>query len=101
MLQTTALQVVVKLLVSPGPIETPLYPQFESLMGKAQSDWTKAQTGRAASAGEIAEVVDLLLTADCGWLNGVDIPVDGGFTAGMESGWVDLAQAPVMQQRSS
>lgn len=86
--------------VSPGPIETPLYPQFESLMGAEQSEWTKAQTGRAATANDIAEVVDLLLTAECGWLNGVDIPVDGGYTAGMQSGWIDFAQSPVMRNRS-
>jgi NAD(P)-dependent dehydrogenase (short-subunit alcohol dehydrogenase family) len=87
--------------VSPGPIETPLYPQFESLMGKTQSDWMKAQTGRIADAQDIAEVVDLLLTGQCGWLNGVDIPVDGGYTAGMESGWVDFSQSPIMRDRSS
>ncbi len=85
--------------VSPGPIETPLYPEFESLMGKAQSDWMAAQTGRIASANDIAEVVDLLLTGECGWLNGVDVPVDGGYTAGMESGWVDFSQSPIMQSR--
>ncbi len=86
--------------VSPGPIETPLYPQFESLMGKAQSDWSKAQTGRAADANDIAEVVDLLLTGECGWLNGVDIPVDGGYSAGLQSGWIDFSQSPVMQARN-
>ncbi len=86
--------------VSPGPIETPLYPQFESLMGKAQSDWSKAQTGRAASATDIAEVVDLLLTGECGWLNGVDIPVDGGYSAGLQTGWIDFSQSPVMQARN-
>ena len=87
--------------VSPGPIETPLYEQFESLMGKAQSDWSKAQTGRAATPGDIAEVVDLLLTGECGWLNGVDIPVDGGYTAGLDTGWVDFSQSPVMQARKA
>ena len=83
--------------ISPGPINTPLFPQFESLMGKAQSDWMQAQAGRAASAGDIAEVIDLLLTAECGWLNGVDIPVDGGYSAGLESGWVDFSQSPLMR----
>ena len=85
--------------VSPGPIETPLYPQFESLMGEAQSEWMKAQAGRAASPNDIAEVVDMLLTAECGWLNGVDIPVDGGYSAGIDSGWVDFTASPIMQQR--
>ena len=85
--------------VSPGPIETPLYPQFEALMGKAQSDWSKAQTGRAASASDVAEVIGLLLLNRCGWLNGVDIPVDGGYTAGIDSGWIDFSQSPIMQRK--
>ena len=84
--------------VSPGPIETPLYPQFESLMGKAHSEWMQAQTGRAATANDIAEVIDLLLTGTCGWLNGVDLPVDGGYTAGMESGWIDFSASPIMNR---
>lgn len=86
--------------VSPGPIETPLFPQFESLMGKAQSDWMVAQTGRIADANDIAEVVDLLLTGECGWLNGVDVPVDGGYAAGIDAGWVDFAASPLMQARN-
>ena len=46
--------------VSPGGIDTPLTPQFEALMGKAQSDWTNAQTGRAATPDEMGadEVAD-------------------------------------------
>ena len=55
--------------VSRGPIDTPLYPEFESIMGKAQSDWSRAQAG-TAEPNDIAEVVALLLTGDCGWLNG-------------------------------
>jgi NAD(P)-dependent dehydrogenase (short-subunit alcohol dehydrogenase family) len=68
-------------------------------MGKAQSDWTKAQTGRAATPEDIAEVLDMLLTRPCAWLNGVDIPVDGGYSAGIETGWIDFASSPVMRRR--
>ena len=84
--------------VSPGPIDTPLYPEFESIMGKAQSDWSRAQAG-TAEPNDIAEVVELLLTGDCGWLNGADIPVDGGYWAGIESGWIDFAASPAMMAR--
>ena len=84
--------------VSPGPIDTPLYPEFEAIMGKAQSDWGKAQVG-TASPNDIAEVLDLLLTGECGWLNGVDIPVDGGYAAGLQAGWIDFANSPVMKAR--
>lgn len=87
--------------VSPGVIDTPLYPQFESLMGEAQSHWLIAQAGRSAKPGDIAEVLEFLTTGDCGWLNGVDIPVDGGYTAGVESGWIDFNQSPLMVQRTA
>ena len=86
--------------VSPGVIDTPLYPQFESLMGKAQSHWMIAQAGRSATPDDIAQVIDLLCTGESSWLNGVDIPVDGGYTAGIESGWIDFTQSPLMLDRA-
>lgn len=81
--------------VSPGNIDTPLYPQFEALMGEEHSRWMIAQAGRTSTPGEIAEVIDMLLTSRCARLNGVDIPVDGGYTAGLESGWIDFAASPI------
>ena len=85
--------------VSPGGIDTPLTPQFEALMGKAQSDWTNAQTGRAATPDEIAEAVEMLLFAPR-WINGVDLPVDDGYSAGLDAGWIDFRQSPVMRARA-
>jgi NAD(P)-dependent dehydrogenase (short-subunit alcohol dehydrogenase family) len=87
--------------VSPGVIDTPLYPEFEALMSKPQSDWMIDQAGRSATPDDIAEVIDLLCTAACGWLNGVDIPVDGGYSAGIESGWIDFNQSPLMSEREN
>lgn len=85
--------------VSPGVIDTPLYPQFESLMGEAQSHWMIARTGRSATPDDIAQVIDLLCTGECSWLNGVDVPVDGGYSAGIESGWIDISESPLVQER--
>ncbi len=84
--------------VSPGPISTPLYPQFEALMGKDQSDWTIEQIGAAATADDIAQVLEYLLIGDSRWLNGVDIPVDGGYSAGLSAGWIDFEASPVMKK---
>lgn len=86
--------------VSPGGIDTPLTPQFEALMGKAQSDWTNAQTGRAATPDEIAEAIQMLLFGPR-WVNGVDLPVDDGYSAGIDSGWIDFRNSPVMQARAA
>ena len=83
--------------VSPGPVATPLYPKFETLLGQDQSEWMIAQTGRQASPTDIAQAIEMLCLTECSWLNGVDIPVDGGFTAGMESGWIDFEKSPAME----
>ena len=83
--------------VSPGPIQTPLYPQFEALMGKEQSDWTMEQVGGAAEPDDIAQVLEYLLIGESRWLNGVDLPVDGGYTAGLAAGWIDFERSPLMQ----
>lgn len=85
--------------VSPGGIHTQLTPAFEALMGKAQADWSNEHTGRAAVPDEIAEGVEWLLTGPCRWVNGVDLPVDKGYTAGLDSGWIDFTQSPVMRAR--
>jgi NAD(P)-dependent dehydrogenase (short-subunit alcohol dehydrogenase family) len=91
--------------VSPGPIATPLYPEFESLMTREHSDWTIAQTERAAQPNDIAEVLEFLVIGECGWLNGVDIPVDGGYSSGLDTGWIDFKSSPAyvahMQRKSS
>lgn len=82
--------------VSPGPVATPLYPQFESLLGSEQSDWMIQQAGRQATPEDIAIVIEMLCLTDSQWLNGVDLPVDGGFSAGVESGWIDFHKSPAM-----
>lgn len=67
--------------VSPGPVYTPIMADFEASMGKARLDAAAALTGRHGRPGEIAAAIDWLLTGDCGWVNGVDLKVDGGFHA--------------------
>ncbi len=83
--------------ISPGAIDTPLHPQFKELMGEAHAQWELEQVGRMASPGDIAQVLDMLLTSEVDWLNGADLPVDGGYTAGRASGWIDFNESPAMQ----
>ena len=68
-------------------------------MGKAQSDWTNAQTGRAATPDEIAEAIQMLLFGPR-WVNGVDLPVDDGYSAGIDTGWIDFRTSPVLLARA-
>jgi len=42
-----------------------------------------------------------LLGQPCGWLNGIDVPVDRGYTAGLDTGWIDFASSPIMRARSA
>ena len=83
--------------ISPAAIDTPLHPQFTELMGKEHSDWNVAQVGRVATPADIAEVLDMLLTSETAWLNGADLPVDGGYAAGRASGWIDFNESPAMK----
>lgn len=83
--------------VSPAAIDTPLHPQFAELMGKDHSEWSIAQVGRMASPMDIAEVLDMLLTAETAWLNGADVPIDGGYAAGRAFGWIDFEESPAMK----
>lgn len=67
--------------VSPGPVETPILAEFETSMGKDRLDAAARLTGRHGRADEIAAAIDWLLMDDSGWVNGIDLKVDGGFHA--------------------
>ena len=86
--------------VSPGPIETPILPDFKKQAGAGQIEWLISKTGRAAQPADIAEVICLLLTDTCRWVNGRDIVVDGGYSAGVTAGWIDASDAPIRQKKS-
>jgi NAD(P)-dependent dehydrogenase (short-subunit alcohol dehydrogenase family) len=85
--------------VSPGPVDTPLFPYFETDAGAEQMAWMNEQVGRVGRPEDEAEVVAWLLAGDSGWVNGVDLPVDGGLSAGMTVGWADTKQSPASRAR--
>ncbi|MEN3973690.1 SDR family oxidoreductase [Emcibacter sp. SYSU 3D8] len=87
--------------VSPGSTLTRLTGNFTEQIGAAQVAWLDAQVGRAAAPDDIARIIDFVALGDCGWLNGVDIVVDGGLTAGMIGGWIDMAQSPAAIARAA
>lgn len=85
--------------VSPGPVDTPLFPYFEQDTGVEQMAWLNEQVGRVATPEDQAEVVTWLLVGDSGWVNAVDLPVDGGLSAGMTVGWANPKDSPASRSR--
>lgn len=77
--------------VSPGPVETPLLPSFVQDAGPGALEWLNEQIGRAGQPDDIAAAVAWLLVGDSGWVNGVDLAVDGGMAAGLRTGWMRLS----------
>jgi NAD(P)-dependent dehydrogenase (short-subunit alcohol dehydrogenase family) len=77
--------------VCPAPIDTPLLPDFRETMTDKTIDWTIDQCGRVASPMDIARVLAFLGTDAAGYVNGVNLNVDAGFTAAMNSGQLDFA----------
>jgi len=80
--------------VNPGVTETGLSPAFRDLVGEKLYNWGIEQIGRAGTPEDIAEVVEFLAIGDCGWLNGQEVVVDGGYIAGLTGGWIDPSKAP-------
>ncbi|MEB3068053.1 SDR family oxidoreductase [[Mycobacterium] vasticus] len=72
--------------VSPGPVQTPILPDFEQTMGKEMLDTVRATVGRHAGVDDIVPVIDFLGSPDAGWITGQDIHVDGGFVTSITAG---------------
>ena len=66
-------------IVHPGPVDTPILDGADPVFVQSSIDTTLA--GRVGQAQEVADVVVFLLSARASYLNGQDIPVDGGFSS--------------------
>ena len=67
--------------VSPGPVATPILEDFKKDHGRDKVDGASALLGRFGEPDDVARVIDFLLRAESGWVNGSDIRVDGGLAA--------------------
>src|SRR2546430_876342 len=71
--------------VCPGIVDTPMLQQFFDAMPDPaafrRENEIAQPLGRLATPAEIASVVLFLATAAAGFITGVALPVDGGFTA--------------------
>lgn len=87
--------------VSPGGTATRLTESFTAQIGEEQVAWMNQQIGRPAEPDDIARIIEFVAAGDCGWLNGTDIVVDGGLTAGILGGWIDMTQSPAARARAA
>lgn len=76
----------------PSPTQTPMMDEFEKSAGKEIIAASSAPTGRYATADEQAGGLILLNSVLAGFINGVALPVDGGFAGGIMTGQIDLSR---------
>lgn len=67
--------------VSPGPVTTPILTQFRQVLGNARVDDDINRVGRAGTAADIAPVALFLCSDAARWVNGINLPTDGGLDA--------------------
>jgi NAD(P)-dependent dehydrogenase (short-subunit alcohol dehydrogenase family) len=70
---------------SPGPVETPILRQFRQVLGDARVDSDIGRVGRAGTPVDIAPVILFLASHDARWINGANLPVDGGLEASINA----------------
>jgi len=76
--------------VCPGPIDTPLLPDFRATTSDQIVDWNiREMAGRAISPAEVAATLAFLGSPGAGYINGVNLDIDGGFCAAMATGQID------------
>ena len=63
--------------VSPGPVETPILPDFLETLGERAEEDMKVMD-RPGQPEDIAPVIAFMAGKDSNWIRGANIPVDGG-----------------------
>ncbi|MDR3417204.1 MAG: coniferyl-alcohol dehydrogenase [Nevskia sp.] len=74
----------------PGPTQTPMMAQFEAATSAAVLDAAAQPINRRSTPEEQAAALVFLNSGVAGYINGVALPVDGGFMGGVATGQVDL-----------
>ncbi len=78
--------------ICPGPIDTPLLPDFKKSMTEALINWQVEQThGKMATAEDVATAVVFLGCDASIFVNGVNLNADAGFSAALTTGQLDFS----------
>ncbi len=78
--------------VCPGPIDTPLLPDFKQTTSDAIVDWNiREMNGRPISPREVATTLAFLGSPAASYINGVNLDIDGGFGAALATKQVDFS----------
>jgi NAD(P)-dependent dehydrogenase (short-subunit alcohol dehydrogenase family) len=78
--------------VCPAPIDTPLMEDFKKTMTEKTINWTVDQCGGTiATARDIALALSFFGSDASGYVNGVNLNVDGGFSGFMTTGQLDFS----------
>jgi NAD(P)-dependent dehydrogenase (short-subunit alcohol dehydrogenase family) len=67
--------------VAPGPVFTPILGDFVTMLGQERVQADAGKMKRPALADEIAGPVVFLCSDDARWVNGINLPIDGGLAA--------------------
>jgi NAD(P)-dependent dehydrogenase (short-subunit alcohol dehydrogenase family) len=70
--------------VSPGPVDTPILGDFIETLGERAEEDMRVM-GHAGRPEDIAQVVAFLCSDNSRWVNGANLPVDGGNFAYVQS----------------
>ncbi|NND49957.1 MAG: coniferyl-alcohol dehydrogenase [Rhizobiales bacterium] len=76
----------------PSPTQTPMMASFHEHSGKAVVDAASEPLGRYTTPAEQAGPLVLINSDAAGVVNGIVLPVDGGFMGGIVTGQVDLSK---------
>jgi NAD(P)-dependent dehydrogenase (short-subunit alcohol dehydrogenase family) len=76
----------------PSPTQTPMMATFHATSGKEVVDAAAEPLGRYTTAEEQAGPLVLLCSDAAAVVNGVVLPVDGGFMGGLTTGQVDISK---------
>jgi NAD(P)-dependent dehydrogenase (short-subunit alcohol dehydrogenase family) len=67
--------------VAPGPVFTPILGDFVTMLGQERVANDASRMKRPGFGDEIAPPVTFLLSDAARWINGINLPIDGGLAS--------------------